>query len=110
MKKKSILLASIGVILALAGVITELNNYGGEILFIFAGAFILLFLVTLVCKKKKIVFSFGVIAVYMAIIFQYLIFNSFYSISTIIKLLFIVGILLIFYGIVSSKLENKKVS
>lgn len=110
MKKKSILLAIIGVLLALAGVIIKLNNYGGEILFIFAGAFILMFLVTLVCKKKKIVFSFGVIAVYMAIIFQYLIFNSFYSIGTITMILFMAGMILILYGIISSKLENKKVS
>lgn len=110
MKKISISLAIIGVILALIGAITKLKNYGGEILFILAGAFILIALVTLVCKKKRIFFSFGVLAIYIAIIYQYLVFNGFRIINTITMIILATGLVLIIYGIISGQLEDKKVS
>ena len=107
MKKVSISLAVIGAILALIGVIAQLNNCNGELLFFVAGAFILMAIVTLVCRKKTVVISAGVLVMYIAIICQYIMFNSFYIANMYIIMALVVGLLLILYGIIAG-LKTKK--
>jgi len=106
-KKVSISLAVIGTIWVLMGVIAQLNNCAGELLFFVAGAFILMAIVTLVCRKKTVVISGGVLVMYIAIICQYIMFNSFYIANMYIIMALVVGLLLILYGIIAG-LKTKK--
>lgn len=71
------------------------------------GAFILMAIVTLVCRKKTVVISAGVLVMYIAIICQYIMFYSFYIANMCIIMALVVGFLLILYGIIAG-LKTKK--